>query len=631
MKTSAMAIKTQEKRETRKAAKERKLHVSRGKDFQSNRAVSNEASTNNKLLLILGLALAAVTLIVYSPVGSHPFVHYDDSQYVYENAHIKEGLSWETFTWALTATDASNWHPVTWLSHAMDCQLFGLDPGGHHWMSAIIHAANAFLLFWLLWRVTGAGWRSLIVAALFALHPLNVESVAWVAERKNVLSTFLFFLTLGAYGYYARRPRVGRYLLVALLFVLGLAAKPMVITLPFVLMLLDFWPLQRIENWSEPSQAFPVPQAKLLRLVLEKLPLLALSVGSAVITLIAQTEAEVPSMALPFGTRLETSLYAYGMYLWKAIWPASLALIYPHPGRALPIWQPALAALVIAIVLWVAWKQRFTRPYWGVGWLWYLGTAVPIIGIVQVGVQVMADRYAYLTLIGIFVAVVWELSDLADRWSVGFAPRASAAALVLCALTFATWRQISYWQSTASLWTHALRVTKNNSMAEVFLANELLTLGHYEEGMEHLRNYASLEPLDPSSHERVGADYLDHGQISDAIREFETSIRAYETLRQFDRKLFAPDQVALTYANLSVCYAQLGDSAKAHENAANALKNDSDAISHMMSGLEQYLQQRPSAAGYVRLGILLHEFGHEPEAQQAFSKARQMGSTAALP
>jgi protein O-mannosyl-transferase len=626
-----MPTKTPEKKEIRKAQKKRTPRASRSQDFQSHQDHSKElaAATNNKFPLIPGLVLVVITIILYSPVGSHPFIHYDDQQYVYENAHIKAGLSWGTFTWALTATDADNWHPVTWLSHALDSQLFGIDPAGHHWVNVIIHAANALLLFWLLWRVTGATWRSLIAASLFALHPLNVESVAWVAERKNVLSTFFFLLTLGAYGYYARRPRIGRYLLVAVLFVLGLAAKPMVITLPFVLLLLDFWPLQRIENWSGPSAAFPVPQTSLSRLVLEKLPLLALSVGSAVITLFAQTDAEVPSMALPFSMRLITSVYAYGTYLWKMIWPARLALIYPHPGRSLPFWGTSLAALTIGIALWFAWTQRSKRPYWAVGWLWFLGTAVPIIGLVQVGVQVAADRYAYLTLIGIFVAVVWGASDLADRWSVGVVPRAIAVAVVLCALTVTTWRQISYWQSTADLWTHALQVTQNNSMAEDFLANELITLGRYEEGMEHLRNFARMEPLDPSSHARVGADYLDRGQIADATREFEASIRASKTLREFKGKLFEPDQVALTYANLAVCYMELGDNAKAQENAANALQTDSDAITRLISGLGQYLQQHPVAAGYIRLGILLREFGHEPEAQQAFFKARQLNPSVA--
>ena len=282
--------------------------------------------TSNRLPAVLCFLLAAVTLILYSPVGRHPFVDYDDQSYVFQNDHVKAGLTWDTLTWAMTATDYSNWHPLTWISHALDFQLFGLNAGAHHWTSVIIHALNAMLLFLLLWRVTGATWKGLMVAALFALHPLNVESVAWIAERKNVLCTSFFLLALGAYGWYAREPdvrreNVRRYLVVALMFILGLAAKPMVITLPFVLMLLDLWPLRRIAGWGEPSAAFPVPQQPLSRLVLEKLPLLALSAGSAIITMVAQTVSEVPTQALPIGVRLETSFYAYAMYLWKAIWP----------------------------------------------------------------------------------------------------------------------------------------------------------------------------------------------------------------------------------------------------------------------------------------------------------------------
>jgi protein O-mannosyl-transferase len=584
-----------------------------------------------RLPLILALCLAATVLILYSPVGRHPFVNYDDQTYVFQNAHVIAGLTWNTLTWALTSTEASNWHPVTWMSHALDCQLFGLNPAGHHWMNAVIHALNAALLFLLLWRSTGARWRSLMVASLFALHPLNVESVAWVAERKNLLSTLFFFLALGAYGYYARKPNVRRYFLVVLAFILGLASKPMVITLPFVLMLVDYWPLGRIAGWSESSKGFPVRQSQISRLVLEKFPLLALSVGSAIITMIAQKESEVPSLALPFGVRVATSLYAYGMYLWKAVWPVHLALIYPHPGRTLALWQPLLSALILLLALGVAWKQCATRPYWAMGWLWYLGTAVPIIGIVQVGVQVIADRYAYLTLIGIFIAAVWEVSALADRVPLGRAPRAIVASLILAALACMTWRQIGYWSSTVDLWTHALKVTENNSMAESFLANELFSLGRYQEGMVHLRNYTRVEPLDPNAHARVGADDLDHGQLQDAIREFETAIRGAATLSALGHSNFPADVLAMTYANLAISYAQLGEAAKADASAQKAADTDPEAVRQMIDGLVQYLRQHPAASGYVRLGLLLQQFGSRTDAQTAFAKARQLDPGLILP
>jgi protein O-mannosyl-transferase len=584
-----------------------------------------------KLPLLLCLALAASVLVLYSGVGRHPFINYDDQAYVFQNTHVMAGLKWSTLTWALTATEASNWHPITWVSHALDCQLFGLSPAGHHWMNVIIHALNTVLLFLLLWRATGAIWRSLLVAALFALHPLNVESVAWVAERKSVLSTLFFLLALGAYGHYARKPQVRRYLTVALLFVLGLASKPMVITLPFVLMILDYWPLGRIEGWSTPSTAFPVPQMRLQLLLLEKLPLLALSAGSAIITMIAQTQSEISSFALPFGVRVGTAFYAYGMYLWKAIWPVHLALIYPHPGRTLAMSKPLVSSLIILAALAVGWKQRFTRPYWAAGWLWYLGTAVPIIGIVQVGVQVVADRYAYLTLIGIFVAVVWEISALADQVRVGVPARTAVASVILVALAFTSFRQIGYWKSTADVWTHALQVTENNSIAENALATEMFTQGRYQEGIAHLRNYTRLEPLDPTAHARVGADYQDHGQLTDAIREFETAVRGSATLSTLGQPGLESNVLAMTYANLAICYAQLGDQMKAKENARQAAQTDANAIGEMINGLAQYLRQHPAASGYVRLGLLLQQFDKAPEAQQAFAKAHQLDSSLTLP
>jgi Flp pilus assembly protein TadD len=587
--------------------------------------------TSNRLPAVLCFLLAAVTLVLYSPVGGHPFVNYDDQSYVFQNDHVKAGLTWDTLTWAMTATDYSNWHPLTWISHALDCQLFGLNPGAHHWTSAIIHALNAMLLFLLLWRVTGATWKSLMVAALFALHPLNVESVAWIAERKNVLCTFFFLLALGAYGWYARMPGLRRYLVVALMFILGLAAKPMVITLPFVLMLLDLWPLHRIEGWAQPSSAFPVPQRPLSRLVLEKLPLLALSAGSAVITMAAQTVSEVPTQALPIGVRLETSFYAYAMYLWKAIWPAHLAAVYPHPGRGLPLWQLFVGGLIVVTGLIVAWQQRFKRPYFTVGWLWYLGTAVPIIGIIQVGIQVIADRYAYIPLIGIFVIVVWEASALADRAGLGVVPCAVAASLILAALTFLTFRQIGYWRSTVDLWTHALQVTENNSMAENFLANELFSLGRYPEGMAHLRTYVGLEPLDPSAHARVGADYEDHGRLPEAIHEYQTAIRAEKVLEAAGQPALPPDMLAMTYANLGLSYAQSGDPAKAQESMKQAMVIDGDAVVRMASGLVRYLPMHPSAQGYVRLGLLLTQLGQEQQAQQAFAQAQKLDPRLAAP
>ena len=557
------------------------------------------------------LFLLAATLVLYSPVGNHPFINYDDEYYVVQNAHVTAGLSWDTLSWALTATEQQNWHPLTWLSHAVDCQLFGLNASGHHWTNVAFHALNVLLLFLLLQRATGSRGRSFLVAALFALHPLNVESVAWVAERKNVLSTMFFLLTLGSYGWYAKKPEWKRYGAVAVLFALGLAAKPMVITLPFVLLLLDFWPLCRFKNWTPPSPIFPVPQSTPWRLALEKLPLLAFSAASAVITIVAQGDAVIPTMLLPLSVRLEDAFYAYGMYLWKAFWPVSLALIYPHPGRTLAAWQPALGALIVVGVAFVAWKQRFVRPWLAVGWFWFLGTAVPVIGIVQVGVQVIADRYAYLPLIGVFVMVVWHTAELADHAGLSPLARAVTAGLVLAGLSFLSWRQIGYWESTVAVWTHALQVTTSNSIAEHNLVDTYFLAGQHDEGMIHLRNYARLEPLDPIAHAQVGADLQDHGQLRDAINEYEIAMRA------------GPDSKtqAVTYVNLAVIYVQLGEFSKGRENAQRALQSDPATIGEMIQQLGPGVAARPTAAGYLRLGLLLSVTGHAAEAQHALALA----------
>lgn len=590
------------------------------------------AGVRTRRTLILCALLAAAALALYSPVGKHPFIEYDDPDYVVGNKQIHDGVTWTEIVWSLTSVDASNWHPVTWLSHAIDCQLFGLDASGHHWTSAVIHAINAVLLFLLLVSVTKATWRSLLVAALFALHPLNVESVAWIAERKNVLSTLFFLLALGAYGWYARRPGVRRYLTLLALFVLGLASKPMVITLPFVLLLLDVWPLQRIKDWTQPSANFPVRQETFGRLLWEKLPLLACSAGSAVITIIAQKSAAIPSAVLPLSVRIEDAIYAYGMYLWKAIWPAHLALIYPHPGRTLAAWQPLLAAAVLVALSVIAWRQRSRRPYLLIGWLWFLGTAVPIIGILQVGVQVIADRYAYLTLIGILVMLVWAAGSLADDRKLPVWPRAAVSAVILAALSVATWRQVGYWRSTFDVWTHALAVTKDNSIAENNLSGELFRQGRYQEGIVHLRIYGRLEPLDPSAHARLGADAQDHGRFDEAAREYETALRAVEVLRRAGATQgISVPMTAMTYANLAIVYMHVGDNTRARESMRKGMQIDPQAIDEMLGHLFEAVGARPSAQGYVQLGLLLGLIDHPAEARQAFAQALRFDPKLVLP
>ena len=376
------------------------------------------------------------------------------------------------------------------------------------------------------------------MAALFALHPINVESVAWVAERKNVLCTMFFFLTLWAYGWYARKPDWKRYLAVAALFAAGLASKPMVITLPFVLLLLDYWPLERVRGaHDESDRTATLPWS---RLVIEKLPLLALSAASAVITMQAQQAggAVRTTSEVSFGSRIANAIWAYAMYLWKMIWPARLAPLYPHPGDSLAAWQVVVAAAILLAITAMAWRLR-TRRYLLVGWLWFLGTLVPVIGLVQVGDAAMADRYAYIPLIGIFVMIAFGVADWAKSRQYGFWP-AVPAALILAALAFTTHRQIDYWQSSVDLWSHTLAVTENNFIAEDNLGGALILEDKEEEAHPHFEAAARINPKDPMSRSNLGIYFQTHNQMREAIAQYEAAVHLTTD----------PGFLAQTYANL---------------------------------------------------------------------------------
>ncbi len=431
--------------------------------------------TGPKLNTIICFLLAAMTIAIYSPVIEYSFLVLDDHDYITANPHIHGGLRWSTIKWALRSTAAANWHPLTWLSHALDYQLFALNAAGHHLDSVLIHALNAVLLFLLLVWVTKHVGPSLLVAALFALHPINVESVAWVSERKNVLSTLFFLWAIGAYAWYAKKPSWRRYLLVATLFATGLMAKPMVITLPFVLLLLDYWPLGRIVGTS--TSDFNVPQLEITKLLLEKIPLLFFSAASAMITLRAQRSGMAVRNLhqFPLAVRIENAIVAYCLYLWKMLWPARLAL-YPHSAIALPAWQWILSALVLVSItaLVVAFHGKRYLP---VGWFWFLGTLVPVIGLVQVGEASMADRYAYIPLIGIFVMIAWGLADFVDARKIPTVWWVVPALCMLGALGFATRRQVSYWDSDYDLWAHALSVNEINPFAHDAMGSALLDPG----------------------------------------------------------------------------------------------------------------------------------------------------------
>lgn len=488
--------------------------------------------------------LSAGIVAVYWPVSGYGFLYCDDPDYVSGNAQVQGGLSWAGLWWALTSWEAANWHPLTWLTHMLDVQLFGMNPGWHHLTNVVLHAANSLLLFFLLRRMTGAVWRSGVVAGLFALHPLHVESVAWVAERKDVLSGFFFMLTLLAYARYCREQPVGCggqatvqppssagaisrhgrfwYVLSLLLFVFGLMSKPMLVTLPFVLLLLDFWPLQRLkaENRSEWLETA-------LRLFREKLPFLALSAGSVVVTFLAQQQAGsiTTATALPMGLRIENALVSYALYLKLLVWPVPLAAYYPHP-RDFSVGLVLLAGFaLLAITLLAFWLGR-TRRYLIAGWLWYLGTLIPVIGLVQVGMQAMADRYMYLPVIGLLILIVWSCSEVvvSRRWHPTIMFCASFVSLGSCLILAA--HQVVFWRDSETLYRHALTVTSENALAHQNLGAALAEQGKLEQASGEFIEALKIWPDYPEAQSNLGFLEFLRGNTDEAIARYRTAIGA---------------------------------------------------------------------------------------------------------
>jgi len=473
---------------------------------------------------LLGFLLIVLSVALYYPVKTHPFVNYDDNVYVTDNVHVQTGLNWQTLTWALVTYDAGNWHPLTWLSHALDVALFDVNPGRHHQISMLLHALNAALLFWVLLRATGYAGRSFMVAALFAVHPINVESVVWIAERKTVLSMLFFLLALGAYRWYVANPQAIRYSAVAVLFALGLMAKPQIITFPFVLLLWDYWPLGRLalrsslfafrqngpsdisgERRRAKSEKRPSGEQRRANsewrwLLLEKLPLFAIAAGGAVMTMQAQkgSGAVLSLKAVAFSARLSNAIVSYVKYIEKALWPVKLAPMYPHPGDSLPEWQVYGALLILLVVTMLVIEQH-RRRYLLVGWLLFLGTLVPMIGLVQVGRQAMADRYAYLPLVGIFIMICWSVSDWVEAKQLPAGLLSGASVVVVVALALVAHRQIGYWADNVTLWTHTIEVTPPNYIAQDDLGGALLDHKRLEDAIGHFRLAAAMHPTDPIS------------------------------------------------------------------------------------------------------------------------------------
>jgi tetratricopeptide (TPR) repeat protein len=471
---------------------------------------------------LLGLLLAMATVAIYSPVHTHPFFDFDDPKYVTQNPHIQDGLTPGTVAWVFTHGYVENWHPLTWVSHAFDIQVFGMDPEGHHDENVLLHALNAVLLFWVLKRAMGYAGRSFMVAALFAIHPLNVESVVWIAERKTMLSTLFCLLALGAYRWYVGKPGIGRYMVVAGLFVLGLMCKPQIIMLPLVLLLWDYWPLQRMFGDNRQSSAGTVeviPGKDFWWLVKEKVPLFFICLVDAAVTLVAQHVVD-SAQAYTLWIRTENAIVSYARYVGKAFWPSKLALYYPHPGRTLHWWQVEGAFLLLLIITGLAVRARRHR-YLIVGWLWFLIMLVPMIGLVQVDAQGMADRYAYVSFVGLFLMICWGVADWAAERPMPKAllPVASVAALL--ALSVITYRQIGYWSSDVTLWAHSTEVTSGNWKAEHWLGAALDANGQHQAARQHCLRAAAIDPFDPFINLTIAAYEHQRGNLVVAIEYYK--------------------------------------------------------------------------------------------------------------
>src|SRR5437660_1146538 len=468
---------------------------------------------NGSLNLVLGICvfLMALTWIVFGQTLRHEFIDFDDPNYVYERAEVTNGVTLHGIEWAFTHSHARNWHPLTTISHMLDCQLYGLKAGGHHFTNVVLHMLAVVLLFLVLREMTGALWRSAFVATLFAIHPLHVESVAWVAERKDVLSGVFFMLTLLAYVHYTRAPSNWRYLIVAFVFALGLMSKPMLVTLPFVLLLLDYWPLGRIKRQR------PDIRRQLLKLAAEKIPLIALSAVSGVITFLAQRHAIGWTEQLPMLARINNAIVTYVIYVRQMFCPVNLAVFYPHPENRLPAWEIALALAVLISITSAAVILRKKAPYFLTGWFWYLGMLVPVIGLVQVGWQGHADRYTYLPQIGLYIAGSWAVADLSISWRPRRMVLGAAALFVIGALSCGAWIQASYWRDSETLFTHALAVTKNNDVAENNLGIIFLQKGQLDEAVSLLQSAVDLRPDNSPAQENLAKALLQKGQVTDAL------------------------------------------------------------------------------------------------------------------
>jgi protein O-mannosyl-transferase len=589
---------------------------------------SNQRATG-RLVLLLAILLAAGTMVLYAPALRNGFVNFDDPDYLTRNAHVLQGISWANLKWALgTDNPASNWHPLTWIAHMLDVQLYGTNALGHHFTNVFLQTLDVLLLFLLLERATNQPLRSAAVAALFALHPLNVESVAWVTELKTVLCMFFFLLTVWAYGWYVRKPGIGRYLCVFAFFAFALMSKLMVVSLPFGLLLLDYWPLRRFSYAAEPAEKRAL-LSSFLTLVIEKIPLLLLAAAASWVTLRLHRRQGALAAAMPLSWRLKNAVYSYGVYLGKAIWPSRLAVFYPHPENTLAWWKVILAALLLVGISAVVWRFR-EKQYLLFGWLWFLGTMVPMIGIVQSGRQGMAGRFMYIPMLGLFIAVIWLLGDWASRFHLHRGIAAAAFVLLASPYVYATRKQISYWRDSFTLFSYTLQVTNNNGIAENNMGAALMERGQPDLALAHFESAVRLIPDLAFAHYNLGVLLQRQNLAEQAAREYRLAIALSS----------APAEAAQAHNNLGILYltSKNYNAALPELNAAIAL-NPNEQNSYIGRGMIEReswnypaaiadfgraAEISPSPLACFLLGQALEAKGDYAQAENAYAAALRL-------
>ncbi len=576
-------------------------------------------------ILICTILVAAI-LSLYWQTHNHEFINYDDGKYISENVYVQEGLNFKSIAWAFTSTRSSNWHPLTWLSHMLDIQLFGMKPGMHHLVNVFIHIANTLLLFYILNKMTCALWKSAIITAFFAIHPIHVESVAWASERKDVLGAFFWMLTIGGYTRYVKRQNLANLLVSLLFFILGLMAKPMLVTLPFVLFLIDYWPLNRfrLKSLNKPGKTNENPFN--LGLVLEKIPFLFFSILSCVVTFIVQKEGGAMGSfdVIPFDVRLTNAVVSYVNYIGKMFFPANLSILYPHP-LFIPLWQVVASIFAIIAMIYLAVKQINKRPYIAIGLFWYLGTLVPVIGIVQVGTQAMADRYTYIPLIGLFIIITWGVSDLTQCLRHKRIILTTISVIAIASLITITWIQIGYWKSSVTLFEHSIAATTNNSTLHNNIGTALAEQEKYDNAIEHYNEAIDINKNRAEFHNNLANALAAQGKYDNANLSFTEALKLNpkaETIHyNFARTLSANGQnneAIEHYMEALQIKPGFKEANKELGNLLISLERYSEAIDFLSKSL---ISSQNNAETYYKLGIAFANQGIIDKVISSYTKA----------